>query len=63
MKNISMEEANKIALSYLFIENLQPVGRDTFDFHSVGVRGIYDALNAAYKAGQQAKKRSKKTRS
>ena len=59
-----MEEANKIALSCLFIENLQPVNRDRFDFHSVGVRGVYDALNAAYKAGQQqAKKPSKKNRS
>ena len=60
MKNISIKDAETIAKNHLRIETLETRNRDSLDFHDCSVWGIYDAINAAYKAGQKAKKPVKK---
>jgi hypothetical protein len=43
-----------IAREHLSIETLETRSRDSLDFHDVSVRGVKDALRAAYEAGQRA---------
>ena len=42
----------KIASERLGIETLEVRGRDALDFQEVGVASLKDALDAAYRAGQ-----------
>lgn len=44
----------QIALEHLFIETLDSRNMDSLDFHDVSVRGIKNALQAAFDAGKQA---------
>ena len=60
MNDIPMKLAEAIALEHLRVETLESRNRDSLDFHDCSVRGIYDAINAAYKAGKNAKKPTKK---
>lgn len=46
----------EIARRFLSIETLECRSRDTLDFHTLHVLNIAYALEAAYKAGQQAAK-------
>lgn len=55
MKDISIKDAETIAQTHLGIETLKPRGRDGLDFHDCSVGGIYDIINAAYKAGQKVR--------
>ena len=43
-----------IARDYLFIETLVTRNADHLDFHEVSVRGVRDALAAAYEAGRRS---------
>jgi hypothetical protein len=43
-----------IAREHLLVETLETRNRDHLDFHEVSVRGIADALEAAYQAGRKA---------
>jgi len=54
-----MKLAEAIALEHLHIETLETRNRDSLDFHDCSVRGIYAAINAAYKAGKKANKPAK----
>lgn len=54
------EELRKIAREHLFIQTLEVRGRDSLDFHDVGVMGVKKALEAAYKLGQASVKKPKK---
>ncbi len=45
----------KIAKEILWIETLETRSSDSLDFHEVSVWGLKEALEAAYKAGQQSK--------
>lgn len=45
----------KIAKEILWIETLETRKSDSLDFHEVSVWGLKEALEAAYKAGQQSK--------
>lgn len=52
----------QIAQQHLRIETLETRNSDSLDFHDVGVWCVRDALEAAFKAGQQdakAKRRAK----
>lgn len=60
MKDISIKDAEMMAQTHLGIEILKPRGRDGLDFYDCSVVGIYDIINAAYKAGQKVKKPVKK---
>ncbi len=44
----------KIAREHLLVRTLEPRGRDSLDFHEIGVHGIASALDAAYEAGRQS---------
>jgi hypothetical protein len=44
----------QIALEHLFVETLESRNMDSLDFHDVSVRGIKNALQAAFDAGKQA---------
>ncbi len=46
----------QIAMRDLFIETLEPRGRDALDFHDVSVWGVEAALAAAYEAGRIAER-------
>ena len=46
----------QIAQQHLRIETLETRNSDSLDFHDVGVWCVRDALEAAFKAGQQAAK-------
>lgn len=60
MKTLSMKEATKIAKAHVpSIETLEPRNRDSLDFHDVGVRGLYQMLDDAYKAGQKVSTKAK----
>ena len=52
MKDLTLKQAEAIAGIHFGIETLQSRNRDALDFHDVSVRGIYSALNNAYKLGQ-----------
>ena len=45
----------KIAKEILSIETLETRNSDSLDFYEVSVWGIKEALEAAYKAGQESK--------
>lgn len=47
-----------IANDYLGIKSLTPQGRDSLDFHDVGVTGLRHALLRAYELGLQRGKES-----
>lgn len=49
------EDIDKIATEILGIRTLEIQGRDALDFHDLNVLLIKDALEAAYKAGQDSK--------
>lgn len=49
----------QIAQKHLRIETLETRHSDSLDFHDVGVWCLRDALEAAFKAGQQAAKAPK----
>lgn len=51
----------KIALDHFFVDTLETRNSDSLDFHEVSVWAIKSALEAAYRAGQEAaqKKASK----
>lgn len=53
------EAINKIAKAILDIETLETRHSDRLDFHSNGVWSIKEALEAAYKAGQESKAKAK----
>jgi hypothetical protein len=42
----------RIAREHPLIETLEQRNRDSLDFHDVGVVGVRQALDAAYRAGQ-----------
>ena len=42
----------QIAREHLLIETLEQRNRDSLDFHDVGVVGVRQALDAAYRAGE-----------
>lgn len=44
----------KIALDHLFIDTLETRNSDSLDFHDVSVWAVKSALEAAYRAGQEA---------
>ncbi len=44
----------RIAREHLHVETLETQGRDSLDFHDLGVGSIKAALEAAYQAGQEA---------
>lgn len=44
---------SQIAREHLGIETLEPRNSDRLDFHEVGVVGLTQALDAAYRAGQE----------
>lgn len=46
-----------IALQHLGIETLQTRGRDSLDFHEVGVASVRAALAAAFEAGKASSSR------
>ncbi len=50
------KQIEKIAKDKLGIETLKTRNSDSLDFHDVSVWGIQAALEAAYEAGQKAKK-------
>ncbi len=50
-QDITIEQ---IALKHLFIETLATKNSDQLDFHDIAVWQIKEALEAAFKAGQQA---------
>ena len=53
MANPKIEQFfTQIARQHLGIETLEPRNLDRLDFHDVGVVGLTDALDAAYRAGQ-----------
>lgn len=52
----------RIAQQHLRIETLETRHSDSLDFHDVGVWCLRDALEAAFKAGQQAAKPAKAKR-
>jgi hypothetical protein len=55
-KQITKDELfTQIAQRHLLVETLVVRKSDSLDFHSVGVWGIKDALEAAYEAGRAAK--------
>ena len=60
MKDLTLKQAEAIAGIYFGVETLQSRNRDALDFHDVSVRGIYSALNNAYKLGQSVGKKPKK---
>lgn len=60
MKDLTLKQAEAIAGIHFGIETLQCRNRDALDFHDVSVRGIYSALNNAYKLGQSVGKKPKK---
>ena len=49
------EAINKIAKAILDIETLETRHSDKLDFYGLGVLSIKEALEAAYKAGQESK--------
>ena len=51
-----------IARDHLFIETLETRRSDSLDFHDVAVWCIRDALEAAFNAGVEHAKRTKKAR-
>ena len=51
-----------IARDYLFIETLETRRSDSLDFHDVAVWCIRDALEAAFNAGVEHAKRTKKAK-
>lgn len=50
------ETFTRIARKHLHIETLETRNSDGLDFHDVGVAGVQQALEAAYRAGQMAAK-------
>jgi len=50
-KKLSLQKAEAIAKKHLLIETLMPRNADRLDFHDCSVRGIKDALEAAYNDG------------
>lgn len=48
------EKLNKIAQQHLDIETLERRYSDSLDFYNLAVWRIQEALEAAYKAGQQS---------
>lgn len=60
MKDLTLKQAEVIAGIHFGIETLESRYRDALDFHEVSVRGIYSALNNAYKLGLSVGKKSKK---
>jgi hypothetical protein len=50
------ELVSQIASEYLGIETLECRGRDSLDFHDVGVASLKAALKAAFAKGQQTEK-------
>jgi hypothetical protein len=46
---------NQIAAEHLHIDTLATRNSDRLDFHEVSVRGLKEALQAAFTAGQQSK--------
>jgi hypothetical protein len=61
MKNIHeqakarAEKLARIAQQHLDLETLETRNSDSLDFHDLAVWGIRAALDAAYKAGQEAR--------
>lgn len=51
-----------IAQNTLGIQTLQPQGSDRLDFHEVSVERLYDALEAAYRAGAEQARKAKLAR-
>ena len=47
---------NQIAAEHLHIDTLATRNSDRLDFHEISVWGLKEALQAAFKAGQQSKK-------
>lgn len=43
----------KIAKKHCFVETLESRGRDSLDFHDIGVAGLKAALNEAFEAGKK----------
>jgi len=50
-----------IALDHLFIETLQTRHRDSLDFHDVAIWCLRDALEAAFNAGIEQARKTKKS--
>ena len=49
------KQLEKIAKEFLFLETLETRNSDSLDFREQAVWCIKEALEAAYKAGQQSK--------
>jgi hypothetical protein len=52
----------KIAQKHLLVDTLEPRNLDRLDFHDCSVRGIKDALDAAYVAGFEAGEKHNRTK-
>ena len=52
---------NQIAAEQLRIDTLATRNSDRLDFHEVSVWGLKEALQAAFKAGQQSKQTTQST--
>lgn len=55
MKEANQPTIEQIAKKHLFIETLVTQHSDRLDFHDLAVWQIKEALEAAFKAGQQAR--------
>ena len=55
MQDANQPAIEQIAKKHLFIETLMTQHSDRLDFHDLAVWQIKEALEAAFKAGQQAR--------
>jgi hypothetical protein len=59
MTHKTKRKLEKLAKKYLWIETLKVRGRDSLDFHEVGVADLTEALDAAYELGKTDSKEDK----
>ena len=49
------QQISQIAQKHLFLDTLETQNSDSLDFHDLAVWQIKEALEAAFRAGQQSK--------